>query len=331
MGNIVSWKEVMAQSNTVFNQFGETKWIPFAKENAKLERFNAKELSNIGLGKFLLCCGMGESLEANIDIIRKYRNRFDIIVCDKGFAPLFEHGVKADYVMLCDCNVLYSHIEKYINETNNVKLICTPYANPEWTKAWKGKRYFIVNQDSIETEKIFLPIIGKETRVIPAGSNVSNAIIIFANGADEYSNINFMGYEKYILTGYDYSWRYNGNYYAWADPKPKRYYMCHRTLMDINGDFVHTSENLLFSARWLYSYATTFRLPIVNCSGRGILDIPYKNDLEKELMYIKDDKESIQNLIGHYEIVKDLYRANKNAEILFQKARENRYGYRVGL
>lgn len=328
MGNIVSWKEVMLQSNTVFNQFGELKWIPYAKENAKLDRRNAFELRNYGIGKFMLCCGMGESLEANIEIIKRYRNRFDIMTCDKGFGVLLEHGVKADFVMLCDCNIPFKYIEKYVNETENVGVICTPYANPEWTKVWKGKRYFVVNQDSIESEKIFLPIMGMDTRVIPAGSNVSNAMIIFTNGADEYQNINFMGYEKYILVGYDYSWRPLGNYYAWTNPTPKRNYMCHRTMLDIKGDIVHTSENLLFSAKWLYSYITTFHLPVVNACGRGLLDIPNISDLEFELKYIREEKESIDNLREHFEVMKEAYKLNRNADMLFQKAREARYDYR---
>jgi len=329
MGNILSWQEVLNQSNAVFNQFGHSKWIPFAKFNKHFPHKDANSFYHRGLGKFLVCCAMGESLEENIDVIKKYRDRVEILTCDKGFGALLERGVKADYVLICDSNILFDHIEKYIDATEGVSLISTVYANPKWHYHWKGDRYFFIHEDSIGTENYFTKIFGDKIRVIPAGSNVSNAMVVFMTGCNEQKNENWGGYEKYILIGYDYSWRPKGNYYAWNNPKPKRYYMNHRTLLDFNGDMVFTSENLRFSARWLYSYITTFNLPIVNCSGRGLLDIPYKNKLENELMFINPDKRAKEKYFMGFGASANALKNYQNSKKEYEKLRGGLYDYRA--
>jgi hypothetical protein len=321
MPTLLNWKQVKAQSDSVFNQFGEKVWIPNAKKNVNLKRKDTRDFHNIGIGKHLLCCALGESLEHNVDAIKKYRDRVDILTCDKGFRPLLERGIKADYVILCDANILFDKwMGDAIKETKGVKLIATPYANPEWTTKWQGDRYFFINKDALESEKIFLNIFGKNTRVVPAGSNVSNAMLIFFTGADEVSNVNYSGYERFLLVGYDYSWRPDSNYYAWKNPIPKRYYMSHRTLLDMNNDVVFTSENLLFSAKWLYSYITVFHLPAVNCSQRGLLEIPLKGNLNEELERINTNK--IQDCQIYFKIMKDAYRKFQITKAEFEKARK---------
>lgn len=288
MGNVGAI-EVLKQSEQVFRQFGEELWVPASKINKELPQKDANSLVNYGMGKVLLLCAMGESLEDHIETIKKYRDRVDIAVCDKGFGPLLEHGVKADFVMLCDASVPFKYIEPWIDQTDGVKLLSTPYGNTEWTKAWKGDRYFFVNRDSIYSENIFKNIFGNEIRTIPAGSNVSNAMLVFWTGCDNEHHINWGGYSKYLLVGFDYSWRPDGNYYAWLDPKPKRHYMHHRTILDPQGRVCFTSENLVFSARWLMTYCSAFNLPVANCSGRGILPIKSGN-LEREMAAINTDK-----------------------------------------
>jgi len=328
MAVVVTQKDVVNQSTQVWNQFGESKWIPFAKENAKLGRRSTEELRNSGIGKFLVSAAMGESLEESVPILKQYRDRFDLLTCDKGFGKLLEQGLKADYVMICDCNILPKWIDPYIEETKGVSLICTPYANPAWTTRWLGPRYFYVNKDAINTQKYFMPIFGEDIRVVPASTNVSNAMVVFWTGADETNHYNWGGYEQILLTGYDYSWRPDGKYYAYEDMKPKRHYMSHRVMLDINNDWVRTSENLYFSAKWMYSYLTTFRLPVVNCTGRGILYTPLRGKMETCLAAIKPGLDARTHVLQQFELAK---LANKNFEAakeLFEKSREELYVYR---
>ena len=317
MGALLGYEDVKRQSQAVWGQFGESKWIPYSNINIKLpNRRDPNELIGCGIGKFAVLAAMGASLEEHIPILKKHREKFDLITCDKGFGTLLENGITPDFVQLCDCNIPYKWLEPYVEQTKDVRLLATTYANVEWTTRWKGPIYFYANKDALRSEERFKPILGQpnvrslgfpqgmlplkteQALTIPAGSNVSNAMLIFMLGLDEINKHSFSGYEHFFLTGYDYSWRPDGdevkvkkgNYYAFANPKPKRFYMNHRTMMDFNGDVCYTSENLLFSAKWMYSYVTAFNLPVTNCSGRGILEIPLRGNLEEKLSRINPDK-----------------------------------------
>lgn len=323
MGVIVSHNEVLRQSQQVWDQFGESKWIPFAKENAKLERRNANELKGCGIGKFLVLAAMGESLEDQIDVLKKYQDRVDIITCDKGFVPLMKHGIKPKYVIVCDANVRYAHVEDHVMQTKDIILIATPYAHTAWTTMWKGPRYFYVNRDSIQSEKIFLPIMGEDSRIIPASSNVSNSMFVFMTGVDEREQVNWAGYEKYILIGYDYSWTANGHYYAWDNPYPKNAYMTHRFMLDMKGNLVRTSENLYFSMKWLFSYITAYNIPAVNCSNRGLLGIPLQNTLENELKKINPNPKIRDRVKEQYLLAQSSARNFELSKDMFMKSRED--------
>jgi hypothetical protein len=343
MGSLLNYMDVKRQSQAVWGQFGESKWLPYTQVNMELgNRRDPEELRGCGIGKFAVLAAMGASLEEQIPVIKKYRDRFDLITCDKGFGTLLEHGIKPDFVQLCDCNIPYKWLEPYINETAGVKLLSTTYANIEWTTRWKGPIYLYANKDSLHTEEKFKPMMGqpdlnklgfapiavparsKPVRTIPAGSNVSNAMLIFMTGCDENDTSVFAGYEHFFLSGYDYSWRPDGpefkcktgNYYAFANPKPKRFYMNHRTVLDVNGDPTITSENLLFSAKWLYSYVNAFNLPVTNCSGRGMLDIPLRGDLEDCLKRINPDKGARARVLRELEVL-------RCAETVADSARKN--------
>lgn len=320
---LLTYGDVKRQSLQVFGQFGKDRWIPFSRVNSRLERMDDGYFKHIGIGKFLALCAMGESLEDHIETLRLYRDRIDILTCDKGFGYLIDRGIKADYVIICDTNIPFTWLEPYLEYTKDVTLISTPYANLEWTHAWKGPKHFYVNRDAIETEKHFLKDF-QDARTVPAGSNVSNAMLVFMTGCDEKNNINYAGYEKYFLVGYDYSWRQKGKYYAGSDPQPKRHYMHSHTLLDFNQDTVFTSANLLFSAKWMTQYCRTFSFPVFNCSGRGLLDIQ-KSNLHDELSSIKLINSGQEKVREAFFKMKDLYEKTEKAKEEFIKSKEELY------
>lgn len=321
MSILLSANDVRVQSQAVWKQFGESLWIPNAKKNALLPHGDIRKFEHSGVGKFAVLVGMGSSLEENIEAIKANREKCDVICCDKSFGPLLEHGVKADYVVIADASIPFKYIEKWIDQTDGVNLFATPYANTAWTHAWKGPIYFYVNQDAIESEKIFKKIMG-DVRVIPASSNVSNAMVVLFTDCNGKKNENWGGYERYYLVGYDYSWPAKGNYYAWYHPLPKANYMKHRTLVDIGGNCVFTSENLIFSAKWLVSYVTTFELPVVNCANRGILEIPFRAKLADEFARMRGDKKILSAVREAFDSWKETYRAYKKCELNFNRQRE---------
>lgn len=332
MGGLIGYQDVKKQSEQVFGQFGDAKWIPFARENAKLDRRSPEELEGIGIGRTIVLAAMGESSEEQIDTIRANRDKIHLAVNDKMFGYMVDRGITPDFVFLSDANIPFRWLEKYVDKTEGVRLIATPYANVEWTRAWKGPRYFYVNADIIQSERFFKEAF-PGVRIIPASSNVSNSMVCFFIGTTSGPPINWGGYERYLLVGYDYSWRpqpreglaahvKTGKYYAFEDPVPKRFYMFHRTLNDVNGDVVHTSENLYFSARWLFSMVVGFGVPLVNCSGRGILNIPLRANLEDELKTINSDPAAIDALKAALTGVKDAHESLVAAKAKYEKTRE---------
>lgn len=321
MAILLSASDVRSQSQQVWKQFGESLWIPNAKKNALLKHEDIRKFEHTGVGKFAVLVGMGSSLERNIDAIRENRNKVDVICCDKAFGPLLDHGVKADTVVIADAGIPFKYIQPWVDKTEGVNLFATPYANPEWTHAWKGPIHFYVNQDAIESEKVFTPIMG-DVRVIPASSNVSNAMVVLWTDCNGRRNENWGGYERYYLVGYDYSWPAKGNYYAWQHPLPKANYMKHRTLVDLTGKCVFSSENLIFSAKWLVSYITSFELPVVNCAQGGLLEIPFQADLRKELSRIRGEGKISRAVRDAFDSWKESYRAFKKCELNFNRARE---------
>ena len=321
MSKLLSNAEVISQSKTVFGQFGESVWIPNAKKNVALKHHDANKLISCGIGKVLVLVGMGPSLEEQVQSIIKYRDRCDVCVCDKGFGPLLDHGVKADYVFLCDANIPYRHIEPYIDKTDGVKLIATPYAQTDWTTNWRGERYFFVMRDAIESEQHFYAIFGP-VRGVPAGSNVSNGMLSFFAGCDETNDKNWAGYERYLLIGYDYAWPLKGNYYAWSNPVEKRHYMTHRTILDMNMNTYFTSENLYFSAKWMMSYLSKFKIPVVNCSKRGLLMVVQQSTLEKELSRLRPKEVTSKMVRQSFEALRQLSGALEESKRSFNLARE---------
>lgn len=324
MSNLIKSDEVRAQSKAVWRQFGESLWIPNAEKNAKLNSIDIRSLEHSGIGKFAVLVAMGSSLEENIDDIKKYRDRIDVICCDKAFGPLLDHGVKADFVVVADAGIPYRHIENYIKDTEGVTLLATPYANTEWTHNWKGPIGFYLNQDAIESEQIFAKIFNREMRIIPASSNVSNAMCVLWTNCGNKKNENWGGYEAYFLVGYDYCWPAKGNYYAWSNPIPKRHYMNHRTMVDMRDNVVFTSENLIFSCKWLISYVTTFDLPVYNAGLRGLLEIPLKAHLGTVLAKIQPDKKKAN-------MVKDAYAAWRESFRSYKQAEKNFFTFKEGL
>lgn len=280
---MLSPNEVLIQSKNAFNQWKDV-WEKNAKKNGEIYKQKCnnshKDLLYVCAGKAFLCIGLGPSLENEIEVLRQYKTDAVMIGCvDKALGALLEHGIKPDFVFLCDANVSYeTWCKPWNDKTKDITLIANVCAHTDWAENWQGEIYFFVNKDNINTQDIYCPLSGVN-EVIPAGSNVGNSIIIFAT--------QIFGADYYLLLGYDFCWRKNDNYYAFNDGGSKRYWMSHTIALDEIGNLVSTSQNLFFSARWLADY-TNFVLGkkgirVINCSGGGLLGIsrsPLKNQLQ---------------------------------------------------
>ena len=80
----------------------------------------------------------------------------------------------------------------------------------------------------------------------------------------------------------------------------------------------------------MYSYITTFKLPVINCSERGLLSLGgwMNQPLEDVLNKINPNQKSIMDCKDHFEALNVATINYNNSKKLFEKARRYRYDYR---
>lgn len=277
----LSAQQIEKQSLTAMEQSGE-KWKKNAQRNGRVYQTSGiphREFLFDAWGRCLVAIGMGPNLEDEIETIKKYKNHpgIDIACVDKAFSVLIKNDIKPKYVFISDANVDYDKwCKPYIDKSSDITLVAGVTCNPEWVENWKGKKLFYVNKDAIHSEEIFSKISGCN-EVIPASSNVGNAILVFS--------FQILGYKEYLLVGYDYSWKPGANYYSQND-QPKRHWMRQHQGINLDNEVIYTSENLLFSAKWLGDfYNNTMKnagVDVYNCSRANVSNIP-NHSLEKRL------------------------------------------------
>ena len=277
--------QIRNQSQNAIDQWGE-QWSEHAKIHSKYPMKSLEDFRLSGTGKACLLIANGFSFEENIDVIKKYQDQVDILCCDKTLGHCLDNGITPTYCIVCDANVSYEeYLKPYSDALSEVILFQNVCGNPEWTEMgnWKD-RYFFVNKDVLQSEQRFSQISGCNN-FIAAGTNVSNAMLVLLTQCERTPN-NFFNYDKYLLIGFDYSWRRDGGYYAFdKDGNGKSMYMRHLHLVDKSGEYCYTSNNLLFSSRWLSKYVHSFNLPVVQCSQHSILDVKNIRDLSEQISY----------------------------------------------
>lgn len=283
---------IRAQSESAYNQWC-VQWREQAKHHSQFEMKSLDDFQNTGVGKAVLCCANGYSLEENMETIKKYRDNVDILACDKSLGHLMNNGIKPDFVLLCDANVSYEkYMQPWEDQLKDTVLFSNVCANPKWTQPDKWKdMYFFVNEDVLKSEEEFSALSGCQN-FMPAATNVSGAMVVFLTRSDNKGRNNFFGYDKILTVGFDYGWRKDGGYYAYdwqgggsGEGTGKRHYMRHNYCISFDGHLVYTSNNLLFSAKWLDKYIKTFQLPVIQCGKKALLNAAVRRDLESQIKY----------------------------------------------
>jgi hypothetical protein len=287
MGKL-SESQIVQQSLNCYNQWKD-QWREHAKFHG--ERFEMKpldDLNQIGVGKAALLIGNGYSFEKNIETIKQYQENVDIVVCDKTLGHCLENGIIPDFCIVCDANVSYEkYLKPYKDQLEHTTFIGNVCCQIEWATNgnWKDT-YFFVNKDSIKSEHEFMALSKcPKTNLLVAGTNVSNCMVIVVTRCDNNGKRNFFGYDKILTIGFDYSW--DQKYYSFDhDGGGKINYMRHAYVVNHAGNMVYTSNNLLFSAKWLSDYVKTFGVHLVNCSRDGIFQgMKCTDDLEGQMQY----------------------------------------------
>jgi hypothetical protein len=296
----LSSEQIKQQSLAAYNQWAE-QWRRHAKHHSKYDMKPLSDFQNSGIGRAILCVANGYSFELEIETIKKHRENVDILACDKTLGHLLRHGIKPDFVIVCDANVNYEkYLEPWKDQLQDTVLFASVAANPEWADKgnWKD-RYFFTLVDVLGSEKEFQALSGCRN-AIPAGTNVSNSMVVFLTQSDNDGRRNFFGYDKILLIGFDYCWREGGSYYAFdKDGGGKANYMRHVYTRNIANDLCYVSNNLGFSAQWLQQYVETFKLPVVQCSRESVLSLKNIAALSDQMKYSykREDREKVSALV----------------------------------
>lgn len=278
---------IKQQSNAAYNQWA-AQWRKHAREHSKYKQPTFEKFENIGVGRAVLCVANGYSFEEEIETIKLHQDKVDIMACDKTLGHLIDNGIAPTFCMVCDANVdEEKYLEKWKDKLSGTTLFINVCANPEWTKRGNWKEVvFFSNRDVIDSHLEFSKLSGCPN-FIPAGTNVSNAMVILLTQSDNEGRQNVFGYDKILLIGFDYSWRFGGKYYAFdEDAGGKANYMRHVYTATPSGNFCYTSGNLTFSMDWLKTYISAFKLPVVQCSADSLLAIGGKSaNLSEQMQY----------------------------------------------
>lgn len=295
--------EVRRQSEAAYGQWCK-QWRDHATKHASLAPHKSlADFFGVGIGRACVLIGNGYSLQENITELIEARDNVDIMACDKSLGHLLERGIKPDYCMVADANVDYEkYLKPFEDQLENTVLFMNVCGNTDWSHNgnWKDV-YFYVNQDVLKSELEFSEL-SKCNNFIPAATNISNALVVLMTQSNNNGRNNHFGYDKYLLLGFDYSWRHDGGYYAFDhEGGGKRYYMKHIYALDTRGTPIYSSGNLLFSARWLNKYISAYKppLPIVQCSKSSLVAGVGHGDLKEHAKYSfrPDDRKVVQQSI----------------------------------
>ncbi len=287
--------QIVKQSVQAYKQ-----WAKMWRENAAFHKqFNQGSFEDFrytGVGKAIVLVANGYSFEENIETLKANKDNVDIICCDKTLGHLLDNGIEPTFCMVCDAQVSYEkYLKPWETKLKNTILFQNVCGNTDWTKNgnWKNK-YFYVNKDIMSYEKEFMALSGCPN-VVTAGTNVSNMMVVILTQCDNERKQNLFGYDKLLLIGYDYSWRFDGKYYAFdEDGGGKKYYMRHIYGLSRSGKLIFSSNNLSASASWLKLYVDAYKVPVIQCGQNALEAFGQIGDLDTQMKYRHKPSDSVR-------------------------------------
>lgn len=293
--------EVLLQSRAAYAQWAP-QWRAHAKEHTKYPMKPLADFQNSGVGRAALLIANGYSLEENLQTVVENQGNVDIFCVDKALAHLVKAGVKVKGCLVMDANVpTAKYLEPIKDQLSEIILFANVCANPKWAELgnWKD-RYFIVNRDVCQYEKEFQALSGCPN-LQPAGTNVSNGLVILLSQSEGSGPGNFFGYDKVLLLGFDYCWDDDGYYAFDRTGGGKTHYMRMIYTRDLRGELVYTSGNLMNSCRWMDLYIRGAGMNIFQTSRRSLLQARGVRDLKEQMAYLyrPEDSQEVVNLLQY--------------------------------
>jgi hypothetical protein len=262
-------------------------WREHAHKHKGVAFKSFEDFRNVGIGKAVVCVANGYSFEENLETLKANQHNVDIFACDKTLGHLLDNGIKPTYCIVCDANVNYEkYLKPWEDQLQDTILFQNVCGNPKWTfnGNWKD-RYFYVNKDVMNYEREFAALSGCNN-LVTAGTNVSNMMIVLLTQCDNDKRQNLFGYDKILMVGFDYSWKFGGKYYAFDEKGGGKYhYMRHIYGVSQSGKLIFTSNNLSSSGSWLELYVKAYKVPVVQCSQDALYMFGKPGKLDEQIKY----------------------------------------------
>jgi len=292
---LVTREETVNQSRRTLDKWGEL-W----ESNCKVNRANFRKHEFDYKKKSEKCYlfSFGPSFESNLKNLIKTKEHYaNHVGCvDKALGGLLKYSTIPHTVVTADARI---RIDECLNGVDEgfagVALKTTHFficatSDPSWILFCNkyGIKYTIfLNKDTIKSHHEFKKYfnvnrldIEQDAILLPASVNVGNCLYMIHALIYNFSHI--------FLLGYDYSFQYKSRYYGMESFAPvhrdfgrdKRILEAHTVVPDLTGALVYTSQNLLFSAKWLVDAIDKLfrgrKCFTYNLTGAGIVTIPMK-------------------------------------------------------
>lgn len=225
--------------------------------------------------KNVVILGAGPGLEQDIYLLKKYRDRSDIvyIAADMALKPLLIHGVKPHYVITCETTPLdfFSGID-----TSKIHLLAFSCSSSSNLRSWKGEISFYNWMMDSDFFNELWNIAGMDLGFVATGSIVVTQAVSIALGCGISGLVlagNDLGFiDRYYLAGavstekrYNHSWRLNPH--VTIDMNTVRKSRDYEVVR--NERVAYTNHQFLAAKMWLEDLFKKGTFPVIDSSYPG--------------------------------------------------------------
>lgn len=259
----------LSQIDDVYKVLGELN----KKENSSKDYPHISELlSTLQTSeKPFLIVSAGPSLDLELDILKEYQNKFNIICVGSSLRALMNKNIKPNVIVIIDSKeIVQKQFTGY--EDENISL-CFPASASKWAiNSYKGPKYIF----GIENEKIHIKVVGTVAVSAIDIAIQSNAKTVILLGQDlAYFN------DKSHTKMYE-------EIYGFKDSEKLGNKM--KTVLGVNGEMLETSDGYLtFKHKIEQLIGRNEHIKFINCSRgariKGTQYMEFKDYLEKEVEF----------------------------------------------
>lgn len=170
--------------------------LPYLLEETPLHKYRGAYE-----GKTALIVSAGPSLDLNIEIIKKNRNKFVVFCVGTALRALVEHGIKPDFLGIIEMNDCSSQVEGI--DLSDINLILEPYTNNVFHRL-PTKNKFVFATETVGINQAWAKLFGVDISYYKTRGTVSYLALFSAQ---------MLGFKRIVLVGQDLAY-VNGRCYS---------------------------------------------------------------------------------------------------------------------